>query len=187
MNLKRKGFNNYKIIGDYAIIYLEKKNGDIYETLVDVEDIEKLKELDYSWHCVYKENTQSFYARSSVYYDDGGTRKKCRMVYLHSVIMETKENEVVDHIDHDTLNNRKSNLRVTTNDKNVKNRKGANSNNNTGVRNVSWIESANEYWVQIMKKGKRHKWAFSINQFEEACKFAEEKRKELFGEYAGKG
>lgn len=99
--------------------------------------------------------------------------------------MDAKKDEVVDHINHDTLDNRKCNLRITTNDKNVKNRKGANKNSKTGVRNVHWIESANEYWVQIMRKGISYKWTFSANQFEEACKFAEEKRKELFGEFAG--
>jgi hypothetical protein len=184
-NFKRKGFNKYKIVDDYAIIYLIKKNGDVYETKVDIDDIEKLKKLDYSWHCVYKENTESNYARSSVYYSDGGTRKKCRMVYLHNVIMNKGDSEVVDHKYHDTLDNRKKNLRVTENKKNLRNRKGANSNNNTGYRNVNYIENNDEYWVQIMKDGKRYKWIFSIDEFEEACKFAEKKRKEIFGEFAG--
>jgi hypothetical protein len=28
-------------------------------------------------------------------------------------------------------------------------------------------------------------WEFPANQFKEACEFAEKKRQELFGEYAG--
>lgn len=38
-----------------------------------------------------------------------------------------------------------------------------------------------------MRKGERYKWIFPSNQFEEAVKFAEIKRQELFGDYAGNG
>lgn len=181
---KFKGFNNYKIVDDYAIIYLVKKNGDVYETLVDAEDIDKLKQLNYCWHCVYKENTQSNYARCSVYYGDVG-KKKCKMVYLHNVIMDKNENEVIDHINHDTLDNRKQNLRVTINRRNLRNRKGANSNNKLGIRNVNYIRKSNEYWVQFSKNYEKFVWKFPSDQLEEACRFAEEKRNELYGEFAG--
>lgn len=101
--------------------------------------------------------------------------------------MNAKENEYVDHINHDTMNNLKENLRVTTNSKNNQHRKGVNSNSSTGVRNVNYIKKNNEYWVQFSKNYERYKWVFPANQFEEACKFAEKKRKELFGEFAGNG
>jgi hypothetical protein len=102
-------------------------------------------------------------------------------------IVDAQDDEVVDHIDHDTMNNKKENLRVTKFIKNVANRKGANSNNKTGVRNVNYIEKLDEYWVQIMKNGVRYRWIFPGDQFKEACEFAEIKRKEIFGEYAGNG
>jgi hypothetical protein len=38
-----------------------------------------------------------------------------------------------------------------------------------------------------MKDYKRYKWKFPLDQFDEACKFADEKRKELFGDFAGLG
>jgi len=43
------------------------------------------------------------------------------------------------------------------------------------------------YVVQLMKNGERYAWEFGLNQFKEACKFAEEKRKEIFGKFAGNG
>lgn len=95
--------------------------------------------------------------------------------------------EVVDHKKHNTLDNREFNLQIVPASKNSSNRNGANKNSKTGIRNVHWIESANEYWVQIMRKGERFKWIFKENQFEEACNFAEIKRKELFGKHAGYG
>lgn len=91
----------------------------------------------------------------------------------------------VDHINHDTLDNRRVNLRILSGSNNSANRKGANKNSKTGVRNVNWIEKEHCYKVQIMKNYQSYKWDFPADQFDEACKFAEEKRKELFGEFAG--
>ena len=84
----------------------------------------------------------------------------------------------------------KENLRVVSNSKNLQHRSGANNNSKTGVRNVNLItkyKGKQEYWVQIMKNGERFKWEFGLDKFDEACIFAEEKRKELFGKYAGNG
>ncbi|MFA5559545.1 MAG: HNH endonuclease [Methanofastidiosum sp.] len=103
--------------------------------------------------------------------------------------MGMEKGEQVDHISHNVQDNRKSNLRKTTNAKNSSHRKGANKNCKTGVRNVHLVERGNKkmYLVQIMKNSQRYCWEFKINQFEEACNFAKLKRMELFGRYAGKG
>lgn len=76
--------------------------------------------------------------------------------------MEVEGNDVkVDHIkQEETLDNRSSNLRVVESAKNSSNRKGANKNSKTGVRNVNYIERLDEYWVQIMKNGERFRWVF---------------------------
>lgn len=113
---------------------------------------------------------------------------KC--IRLHKYILGIKDKSCkihVDHINHDTLDCRRFNLRVTKARDNLANRKGANKNSNTGVRNVNYIKSCDEYWVQIMRNGKRYHWAFPSDKFEEACEFAEVKRHEIFGEYAGNG
>lgn len=47
---------------------------------------------------------------------------KRKQVWLHNVVFEKKNpNNVVDHIDHDTLNNRKCNLREVTRKENAQN------------------------------------------------------------------
>lgn len=121
------------------------------------------------------------------------SKPKYDAYYLHRWIMRANENDKVDHIvqisssDSYILDNRKSNFRFSTGKENSANRNGANRNNNTGVRNVSYIKSDNVYWVQIMKDGIKYKWVFSVDKFEEACAFAEIKRQELFGEFAGNG
>jgi hypothetical protein len=99
--------------------------------------------------------------------------------------MNAKEGEYVDHISHNVQDTRRCNLRKTTNARNSQNRKGANKNCKTGVRNVHWIKKENCYYVQIMKDGVSYKEKFQPSKFKEACEFAKNKRNELFGEYAG--
>ena len=41
--------------------------------------------------------------------------------YLHRIIMQAQKGDVIDHINHDTLNNTRENLRVTTTSGNLKN------------------------------------------------------------------
>ena len=79
-------------------------------------------------------------------------------------------------------------VQITEHTNNSTNRKGVNKNNkSTGVRNVCWVERENLYVVQMMKKGERFRQSFPANQFKEACEFAKNKRRELFGTYAGNG
>jgi len=81
------------------------------------------------------------------------------------------------------LNTRRSNLRITNQENNLKNRRSKNSNNKSGYRNVCWIDG---YWkVQIQIDGKNHRFAENFKGVEEAGKFAELKRQEIYGEFAG--
>lgn len=90
----------------------------------------------------------------------------------------------VDHINHNTLDDRKSNLRIITSGSNSMNRKGRNSNNKSGYRNVSWHKSINKWVVQLQIDGKNR----VLGQFDdvhEAGRFAKEMRIKYYGEFAG--
>lgn len=183
---KHSEFNEYKICGDYTILYIHMENQKDHEVLIDTEDLERVKELNVKWCAAWNKRSNVYYYRCSKYVGKSENLKSgYKNYYLHRWIMNAKKNEYVDHKDHNTKDNRKSNLRITNNSKNNMNRNGANKNNNTGVRNVSYMKNDNVYWVQFMKEGERYKWVFSSDEFKEACEFAEKKRKELFGEFAG--
>ncbi len=106
---------------------------------------------------------------------------------MNMLIMNPEHNLdiFVDHIDGDTLNNRRSNLRVTVPQKNSTNRKTRNSNNQTGYRNVAYITSSKHpYHVQISINGKNTKLG-KFDDVDEAGMFAEEMRKKYYKDYAG--
>ena len=185
---RKLGFNKYEIRGNITVVFIYHKN-EKYEVLIDTEDLHRLIEKDWRWHLVWEPTSKFFYVQTILYYYNDKNEYKSRIIYLHRFLLNEKDSKIhVDHRNHDPLNNCKDNLRSTSVSKNAQNRKGSNKNSKTGVRNVNLITKYNrsqEYWVQIMKNGKRYKWEFEIDQFDEACKFAEEKRLELFKEFAG--
>ena len=183
---KIKNYNDYDVKGEITTLTITKVTGEKVKVLIDTKDLNRV--LKYNWSAGWRKDKQRYYIQVTDYYYDDKGKYKSRTILLHKYIMEAYGMyRQVDHKNHDSLNNMKSNLRVVEAGNNSANRKGANSNSKTGVRNVNWIEKENRYLVQIMKDGERYKWDFPANQFEEACKFAEKKRKEIFGEYAGNG
>lgn len=84
--------------------------------LVDERDWHDLKQ--FKWHAYWSVNTKSFYAVRTIRED--GTKSTERM---HRRIMRLGigDRRQVDHQDHDTLDNRRSNLRIVTNRENHEN------------------------------------------------------------------
>jgi hypothetical protein len=82
---------------------LRLKGGDVF---VDFEDVPSLDLVNRTWTVAAKGNTK--YATSETIV--GGCRKR---IYLHRLILDFPE-LVVDHVDRNGLNNRRTNLRLTT-------------------------------------------------------------------------
>jgi hypothetical protein len=76
------------------------------EFIIDKEDKEKV--IKHSWCC-----TSSGYLHSRI---------NGKYVYLHRYLLNPPSTQVVDHINHNKLDNQKSNLRITTQLKNAQNR-----------------------------------------------------------------
>jgi hypothetical protein len=71
-----------------------------------------------------------------------GVKKTIR---LHRIVAETPTSMVTDHLNHDRLDNRKSNLRVCIQASNAKNR-------STADRGYCWDKSKDEWIVRIGRK-----------------------------------
>jgi len=148
-----------------------------------LEDLERLIEADYRWCVQWDKGSQTFYVRT-ILYPEG---EHSITLSIHRFLMNAVEKHIrVDHKDHDGLNNKKSNLRVTIHSNNNQNRRGKNSNNTSGYRNVSWIKDYKKWCVQLQVDGK-NKLLGKFDDVDEAGKFAEEMRKKYYGKFAGKG
>ena len=78
-------------------------------------------------------------------------RKNCnepRTVHMHRVILKAKANEQVDHINGNKLDNRKSNLRIVSQQNNTQARKTF-IRNNTGVLGISYRENKNYKYYRV--------------------------------------
>jgi hypothetical protein len=118
-----------------------------YKVLVDDEDVERINTR--KWYF----NKAEFNKNGLSYFIANGSRKggqKNLTASLHRFIMKcTKHGGVViDHIDRNTLNNQKSNLRRCTHKENMRNR-GAQRTNSSGYKGVPHCMEHNNYCMSI--------------------------------------
>lgn len=81
---------------------------------------------------------------------------------------------VIDHINRDPLNNRISNLRLSTHSQNIA---------NIVSTNVSWHKGNKKWHVRVGKDGKRHSGGYFFC-YEKALAAARQLKQELHGEFA---
>lgn len=107
---------------------IELSNGNI--ALVDDEDFEKLNR--HSWSPI-----GWGYARAGI---NGKT------VYMHRFIMDAKSGQVIDHINGNGLDNRKSNLRFADPKKQMQNTKKMNRNCSSSYKGVRKLARCKNSW-----------------------------------------
>lgn len=93
------------------------------------------------------------------HFDSGYARKKKResgknrTIYMHRVIMDAPDSALVDHINGDTLDNRRSNLRICTAKENAQNRR-QNRRSRNPFKGVFWHEKAQKWQASIGVDGR---------------------------------
>lgn len=147
----------------------------LYAT-VDDEDFPLINR--YSWSARWDHAAGLFYAVTNVRKLDG----KKTLVSMHHLVMLSKPRTLVDHKNHDTLDNRRSNLRIASHLQNVANSR-IGSNNTSGYKGVTYRGRSRKWAARVRSKGKE----FYLGLFHspiEAAKAYNEKAKSLFGEFA---
>ena len=137
----------YKITDGYVVCCLDNVN----QMLVDLSDFELVSK--YSW-----------------YVDSAGypaTRHKGQRIRLHKMLLgKLPQGLVVDHINRSKLDNRRSNLRVCTQQINMQNM-SLKSTNKSGVTGVFFDKQVQRWRAQISSNGKtKHVGIF--DDFEDA-------------------
>ena len=141
--------NKYEIRGDVTAIIIESFKYGRFESLISTRHLKKLISYPVLWTVIYNSHIKQFYCKCFV---RGNSNVKT--VPLHRFITDAPKGLVVDHINHDTLDNRDENLRIITHRENLQNRKGAQSDSRTGIRGVGWEKGKNKWRARIKINGK---------------------------------
>lgn len=116
--------------------------------MVDDEDYEML--ANRNWQAKYSKKSNCYYAISNI--GIGGTLQE--VIQMHRVILGAMPWQVVDHENHDTLDNRRLNLKLTTPKGNSMNMR-LKASNTSGFCGVSWHKLTKK-WMASIYANKRH-------------------------------
>lgn len=134
--------NEIIIDGDIAKIIIKDKNQNYKcESIIDAEDVEKIK--DYKWYESY-----GYCVTKGVDHNNG--------IDIANVIFNDLENRF-DHQNHDRLDNRKSNLRSVSAHQNAMNM-GKKRNNNSGVTGVQKQNKHSSRWTAAITYNYKPIW-----------------------------
>ena len=164
-NIKNSRVNEYDLSNEYGIGYTLKGEPFYF----DKEDFEQIK--DYCWHI---SDSGYLITNSPI------THRKVRM---HRLIMGCLDKKIfVDHINHNKLDNRKSNLRLATNQQNTMNKELLDR-NTSGVTGVSFDKSRGKWKASIMIDYKDI-FLGRFSDKESAIQARKEAENKYFGEYS---
>lgn len=136
--------NKYEVRGDITVIYLNRRNKPPIETMISTKDFPKADSFPNRWY-FSGEYVQGYQM----------VNKKIIGYLLHRVIMDNPEGLQVDHINHNKLDNRSSNLRIVTTSENMQNISGNYATNKSGYRGVYWESERQKWRVRLKVNGKR--------------------------------
>jgi hypothetical protein len=143
---------------------------------VDPEDVAML--AGYKWGVTYMGEGNSKLPYARIRKEENGVFRYIRM---HRLIMNAPAGVEVDHINGDTLDNRKSNLRFATRLEQSRNT-GMRKNNTTGFKGVSQIKTSKRFRAYIVVNRKQINLGVYLCA-EEASAAYQEAAKKLFGDF----
>ena len=163
--LRSMNGNKYDLSKEYGIGYFS--DGTTFK--FDLDDYELIRK--YTWY-----KTDSGYAI---------TTYKNNRIRMHRLIMGLtvyNPDRVVDHINHDTTDNRRANLRVCTSQENACNNKTP-SNNTSGHIGVTYLKEKQKYKAYLAYQ-KRFYDLGIYDTYEQAVKARVEAEEKYYGEFS---
>lgn len=135
--------------------------------IVDDEDFERVSQ--YNWHGAENNGSTHIYAAT-----------KLRM---HRLIVDAPPGTMVDHINGDTLDNRRCNLRICTNAQNQQNTQSRGG--SSRYKGVSFNKKYGKWLGAFMFEG-RHYYCGYWETEDDAARAVDKKRGEVCGDFASK-
>ena len=141
------------------------------EVKVDDDVYEDIKEIPWRVICAKRDKTENIYFRGRI---------KGKYIYMHRYILSEPNHMLVDHINHDNLDNRRTNLRVVTKRQNSMNKRMSVSRK---LKYRGYSLNGKKFTVQIDDDGNRW-YSYGHKTEEDAAKAYDKIANKLYGEYA---
>jgi hypothetical protein len=154
--------NNYVIKDGIAYIDVMCK-GELHVVKIDAEDVKLLE-------------GRTLNKVAKRYY---GTKINGKLVLLHRLITNCPKGMLVDHLNNDSKDNTRSNLKVCNTQQNNRNQNNKYV-SKSGIRNVNWDGKAGKWRVCFSVNNKNKNFG-TFDTVEEAKKVADKVRGELYG------
>lgn len=165
--------NKYINIGDYTLLVITSNKFGVFNIKIDNDIVDKCKEHHWLINTFNRKTQRDyFYVISN------------QSILLHRFIMNAKKGMVVDHINGDTLDNRRRNLQVCFQRENLRKQRKRIS-NKSGTPGVFWCHHLpTPKWKAFIKKDGVYKHLGYFNTYDEAVSCRLKYEKEYFGDFA---
>ena len=158
--------------GFAEIILYDNNYEEKCRAIIDIEDVDKV-------------NFTSWYLDKNGYVVSKCKQTKNKGIYLHRLILNADKTDVVDHINHNTLDNRKENLRLCTQQENTFNTTNNRKNLNKDSEEKGIFKRSGKWEARIMYNYKNISLGRYINK-EDAIKARKQAEIKYFGEFRNK-
>jgi hypothetical protein len=110
--------NEFHVTGQFTTMVITQTNGEEHDIQIDTEDYHRM-DKGAKWFVIKNSRSGDLkYVYRNVWIDGKRTLEA-----LHRFVTNAPKGMVVDHRNHDTLDNRKANLKVCSHAENMKNRR----------------------------------------------------------------
>lgn len=109
--------NNYRIEGNSVYIELNRRNGPNLEAIIDLSDFDLVNSVNGRWCASEDKRCNITYCVLKI----TNSNNKSSTLKIHRFITDAQKGMQVDHLNHNGLDNRRSNLRVVTDAENKQN------------------------------------------------------------------
>jgi len=144
--------------------------------LVDDGDFEWLNQ--YKWCANRIRNDNYWYAMRGI-----RIKGKHIKILMHRFILGAKSGELVDHVNHLSLDNRRVNLRLCSNAENLANMRPRKYSKSSKFKGVTWCKRQKK-WVAQLTVNMKHFYLGSFSSETDAAIAYNEAAPEYFGEFA---
>ncbi len=124
-----------------------------FVTIVDNEDYAELNA--YKWHA-NRHPTGVYYARRTAIHANGKRRK----IQMHRQILNAQPGQPVDHANHNTLDNRRANIRLCTQSQNNANERKQRRTTSSRFKDVYWHKGDAKWHACISVDGARRQLGY---------------------------